>query len=359
MKYTILIAALFASLSIAVCGERPLKINADQTLASSNGDFLSANDVAVTPYAYSVGESHAQAFIFEGDSNMTVNGAWPVKGAAYLAEWGTDVENVAEGGAELVDIIADYATEVYPERPAANGGRPAWLTVSIGTNGYAADPIADMIDDWDSYMDTAAADGFKLVACTVPRRMDFTIAPWLELVRQQFNAHIRQSVDKYQILLDLDAMFPDPKNTDFFYDSVHFTALATDMIGRNWAAIMLAPPPTRIDQYVAPNKVQAISFTSFNAYEVNLAVGSTVRIAASGATGTTALTFLNQRENTLYTFVITQGATARNITWPAGTTQPQGGGTTWTPSGASKVDVVTAIWDGLVWRILGTSPDHG
>jgi hypothetical protein len=86
---------------------------------------------------------------------------------------------------------------------------------------------------------------------------------------------------------------------------------------------------------------------------------SYVFIDTSSATGDVTLTLNNAVDGKLYMFELICDADEHGLTFPGSATQSLSGGATIAPSGPSNTDVVTAVYNGTVWRVLGMSPDHG
>ena len=92
---------------------------------------------------------------------------------------------------------------------------------------------------------------------------------------------------------------------------------------------------------------------------VDWSEGNFADIDTSSATGAVALTLSNPPTGITLYLRVTTGGTERDLEFPSGTTQSLSGGTTWSPSAASTVDIITIIYDGLNYAILGTSANHG
>jgi lysophospholipase L1-like esterase len=181
------------------------------------------------------------AFVFEGDSLSAdglvgVGNDWPTRLVALplLSGKGTKY-NVATASETLANITSQYAAQVYPRRPAANGGAPAWLFVWIGANDVGSMTPASYIASLESYWGTAKTDGFTVVA--------FTISPgnYVQaqgLTRQDINRRIRlSSVPDY--LVDVAALFPDKTDTALYSDGLHLTAAANTVLAREAQTVLL------------------------------------------------------------------------------------------------------------------------
>jgi hypothetical protein len=95
------------------------------------------------------------------------------------------------------------------------------------------------------------------------------------------------------------------------------------------------------------------------ALTIDMSLGNFVGIQLGSATGNVTLTITNAVPGLLNFFSVLQGGTIRALVWPSNTKQTLLGGTTWNPSGASKVDIITWVYDGVTYHILGTAPDMG
>jgi hypothetical protein len=78
---------------------------------------------------------------------------------------------------------------------------------------------------------------------------------------------------------------------------------------------------------------------------INWNNGNTCILDQSAATGTVTLTLTNPIEGALYRIVISQGATFRDITWPASVKFPQGQLPILTQTASAK-DKVELYYDG-------------
>lgn len=92
---------------------------------------------------------------------------------------------------------------------------------------------------------------------------------------------------------------------------------------------------------------------------VNFALGNVVKVSLASATGNITLTLQNPITGQLCCMEVTQGGTARTITFPAGTKQGLQGTSVWTSTGASKTDVINLYYNGTNYVIVGTVPDIG
>jgi hypothetical protein len=105
--------------------------------------------------------------------------------------------------------------------------------------------------------------------------------------------------------------------------------------------------------------VQTVTAPTGVAAAIDMALGNTVIMNLGSATGNVSLTFTNAVPGLLNFLIVTQGATIRALTFPAGSKQTLLGGVTWNSSGANKTDIITWFYDGSIYYILGTAPDYG
>jgi hypothetical protein len=103
--------------------------------------------------------------------------------------------------------------------------------------------------------------------------------------------------------------------------------------------------------------VQTIPSPTGIGVTINLALGNFCIMSLASASGNVSLTLTNPTPGLLNYLIVTQGSTIRNLTFPAGTKQPLWGGNSWSSSGALKTDIVTFVFAGSGYYILGTSPD--
>jgi hypothetical protein len=83
---------------------------------------------------------------------------------------------------------------------------------------------------------------------------------------------------------------------------------------------------------------------------INWNNGSIIDLVLTSATGNVTLTLQNPVSATSYLIEVTNGATARNLIFPAGTLQAGGGGNTYTGT-ANTRDIIAVLWDGTQYLI--------
>jgi hypothetical protein len=84
--------------------------------------------------------------------------------------------------------------------------------------------------------------------------------------------------------------------------------------------------------------------------------GSIVDLLLSSATGNVTLTLLNAQNASSYLIEVTNGATPRNLIFPTGTLQSNGGGNVYVGI-ANQKDVIAVLWDGNQF-LISVSPNY-
>ena len=227
----------------------------DDWTATLNADALTANrvltiaDAAGTIATREWATNDATRILLDDDFNVVCEGdsitegnhvtattTWPyLFGNMEFCSGRATVTNVGLNGGTIASITTDYSTQVYPYRPAATGKR-AVLCVQIGTNDYATVSSATWLASWASYMATARADGFILVAFTATGRTSDTVAQ--RATRIAYNAGIRASA-AWDYLVDLDALLPVHSDTTYYSDGTHPTAEGNRVMASEVTATLL------------------------------------------------------------------------------------------------------------------------
>lgn len=104
---------------------------------------------------------------------------------------------------------------------------------------------------------------------------------------------------------------------------------------------------------------QTITAPTGTTATIDWLLGNVAKISLASATGNVTLSLQNPTTGLMYHIIVTQGGTARTVIFPAGTKQALVVGTTWTSSGASKVDIINLFYDGTAYEIVGTTPNIG
>jgi hypothetical protein len=89
---------------------------------------------------------------------------------------------------------------------------------------------------------------------------------------------------------------------------------------------------------------------------INWNNGSIVDLLLSSATGNVTLTLLNAQNASSYLIEVTNGATPRNLIFPTGTLQSNGGGNVYVGT-ANRKDVIAVLWDGNQF-LISVSPNY-
>jgi hypothetical protein len=105
------------------------------------------------------------------------------------------------------------------------------------------------------------------------------------------------------------------------------------------------------------NGQQTITAPTGTTSTIDWSLGNWAEISLASASGNVTLTLQNPTAGQMLHIRVTQGGTARTLIFPAGTKQALAAGTTWTSSGASKVDVINLVYNGTAYYLLGTTPD--
>lgn len=186
--------------------------------------------------------------VWEGDSitsgsNLSAGQDFPTLFAALapIASLNVTNHNVATASETLTNISSEYTSQVYPYRPAATG-KDAWLFVLIGTNDVASMTPSSYISSLETYWGTAHTDGFTVVAFTIPMATSYSYATREKL--RDINDRIRASTS-YDLLLDLNAILPNPSNTADWFDAVHPNLAGNTKIARELRSILITRRATQ------------------------------------------------------------------------------------------------------------------
>lgn len=263
-----------------------------------------------------------QAFVFEGDSmtqgnNVGVTVPYPT---AFLATpWAVSNTaagyNVGAGGEDLTALESQYSTQVYPRRPAANGGRLATVIVWIGHNDYVGLTLAgglSQVPAWftrlSAYWTQAKADGFRVVALTVLRRDDaYILNTTYDAVRRDINERILSSAVP-DFVVDAAAMFPNPNDTRYFTtDKVHLTDASNRILG----AYLSGALESNIARPAYKNQASVYAYED-SAFLGALAVNGKLTVGASDTLGISFGTSSRLRQNPFFNQIqaITENASA-------------------------------------------------
>lgn len=174
----------------------------------------------------------------------------PLASATYTNDGvpGSRLDSTVTGGASSgSDLVARYAANVYPKRPAATGSAGSILVVDIGANDFSimtAAQATTWIAAFEAYCAQARADGFRVLAFTVMERTGNSTEIALQN-KLRMNDAIRRSVnlDGY---IDAAQLLTDSTNGTYFIDGTHPNDTGNRLLAR-----ALAAEVARIGQRVA------------------------------------------------------------------------------------------------------------
>ena len=112
-----------------------------------------------------------------------------------------------------------------------------------------------------------------------------------------------------------------------------------------WRCVTSGTPGTWEALFATAQAFGAALAPSGTTQTVDLSTGLTQNLSLASALGNVTLTLSNPASGGRYTVLITQGAVARNVVWPANVKWPGGTAPTITAT-ASKVDKVDLVYDG-------------
>ncbi len=189
-------------------------------------------------------------------------------------------------GYTLANLITNYTANVYPYRPGGASNLtsiPTVLGVWIGANdiyqliaaGYT--DAADYYADLSSYVNTAVADGFRVMLFTVDARGDHVDAT-TEFYRAGVNAAIRHNTAATWIV-DPETVFWDYTDTTWWNaDTIHYVAAGYSRLAKLVAQTLLS--------YGAPGDMNSPKVNKTNTWSKPQAFTGEL-LYVSGAAGTT------------------------------------------------------------------------
>lgn len=150
-----------------------------------------------------------QSVVIDGDSlAIEWPDYWPVRLKADRPD--LNITNTALEGAQGADRLANYKST------KANPG-DVYILV-IGTNDVRRDTVETGFASTKQVWQKARADGYRVIATTVSIHTND-----IDLQRQkQYNALVRANSALYDVLLDLEQLFPHPEDLSILRDGVHF-----------------------------------------------------------------------------------------------------------------------------------------
>ncbi len=357
-------------------GGKIYRIQQGITAKTMNQDVMANGSSGLFP----VLAAAAQNFVYEGDSHTAdAVGSYPrLLNALPWAVGHQTYSNFATPGNALSNVTGRYTANVFPLRPTG-GITSSFLFVWIGTVDLLSAPSSSAwLTPWDAYITQARADGFKVVAFTIMKYVDGST----EALRQQINAGIRKDPN-WDVLIDVDQLFPDNTDTTFFnVDQIHLNAagkvrLAAYVNAKMTAADVIPLPPTAIttgtlDAFVPTNailKSTARSYTGAQGFAQTLLADAAPVVWSPVAAQTARLVIGGNRTianptgaipaGFRYTLIITQDATgSRTATWGSKYKWPGGTAPTLTAT-AARSDVFEFISDGtnLLGSVIGQNYD--
>jgi lysophospholipase L1-like esterase len=187
--------------------------------------------------------SPVMKIVVEGDS-LSESGNWTNYAISTNNLWGgiRSLTNVAGSGATVTAMLASYASEVAPLAPSA--GEEKWATILGGTNDVVSASGATIFSRLSQWWALARADGFKVVAFTIPRS-----GGGYNSVIDAANALIRTAGDEYDLLVDTDRFFKRLVGSDTYYtnltyfnaDQVHLVNAGRSALGAEVSRLLRMP----------------------------------------------------------------------------------------------------------------------
>lgn len=165
--------------------------------------------------------------VFSGDSLTAGTALVPFSYVVFFTNYFlpydnvTLLTNVGYGGRTASNALAFYNSEVHPWAPS--GGTNGLLCFWAGWNdinnlGYGVTASYGFISN---YWRLAKQDGFTLVAFTIPYST-YLIGNGHEPERQELNRMIRSSASRYDYLVDVDALIPNPDYDKDPTEHIHY-----------------------------------------------------------------------------------------------------------------------------------------
>lgn len=197
--------------------------------------------------------------------------------------------NLGVAGWKIADIQGDYTGNVHPLSPAVTG-KPGFLFVLIGTNDeYTPSNVAFIKAGLIGYYQTARADGWKIVAYTIPPN---SATPGLNTVRLQVNQWLRAQSGLWDRLIDMDQQLSDPYNPMLYgSDNIHPTVGGDGLLARlDNQSLVTQENPALGEPFVAPGTGYANYRGNFSALH-SLTTGYQNAGGGDGALGLATTTY--------------------------------------------------------------------
>lgn len=129
---------------------------------------------------------------------------WPTQLVTHYANFqGASNYNVALTGETVTDMLAEYATQVQPHKPATAGAVSRVFFFAGHNDLWHSVPAATTYTNTKTYWAQARADGFVVIAFTVPPSSYLSSVQ--EAQRIIFNDDVRSDPRLYDYLIDVDA----------------------------------------------------------------------------------------------------------------------------------------------------------
>lgn len=146
--------------------------------------------------------------------------------------------NLAKGGDTAAVIVSEYADSIAPIPNASFAGKQGLFFLLCGTNDLTGGGMASIIwNDIRTVLTNAQNAGYQTIAFRVPPSL--AIVGQKEVERINLNGFLEGGSSFYSLLINIETeLFPDPADTQWYYDGTHFTNAATFAIG-NWVATRL------------------------------------------------------------------------------------------------------------------------
>lgn len=171
-------------------------------------------------------------YIFVGDS-LTEGwaGATPYPTALQTywtggKSWNTGIATQVLGAPATTNNGTGQYDVIKNHKPDATFYTKCLLFVWFCTNDLAGGTsAADCYTSLLSYWAAARADGFKVIAFTIPPRADAAFSAADETERQALNSSILGDATKYDAVVDAATLFPNPNDLTYFNaDKVHLNS---------------------------------------------------------------------------------------------------------------------------------------
>ncbi len=244
----------------------------EKTATVTNGTvfgFDGSGNLVLTPSSTFQTTGGNANFVFEGDSwntgyDLSAGEDWPSRAMALSFFAGGTKRNLAVNGSTVAGVngttsmTARYASQVYPYRPAATG-KPAYLFVLVGENDiFQGSSAATINTSLQSYLSTAKAAGFTVIAFTLHYSSTTSNS-----VKAALNQLIRQSTN-WDYLITLDALVP-AGDSAWYTASQHPSALTCRLIAAAVNGVMSSRsgPTNPQGPLLAPNGSSSVAGFGF------------------------------------------------------------------------------------------------